>query len=120
VTEYQTVIEEGITLTAYTLEFTEYLQHCFELLDAGNEDQILSDPFYQREDGKPPLTDEEIDTVIVALDAEYEYELGTYPGYHRNRSGANALPEFHRLSPRARRSMVEGIARIIEKYRVPA
>lgn len=110
-------IEEGVTLSAYTLEFTDYLQQCYLLLDAGQEDHILADPFYVRADGRAPLTDAQVDAVIAALDHEYEVELGTYPGYHRNRSGANALPEFHRLSPRARRAMVEGIDRIVEKYR---
>jgi hypothetical protein len=115
--EHSARVEEGVTLSPYTLEFTEWIQHCFEMLNSGQEDRIISDPWYQRTDGRPPLTDEQVDTVIEALDKEYEYELGTYPGYHRNRSGANALPEFRRLSPRARRAMVEGIDRIISKYR---
>jgi hypothetical protein len=114
---YETRIEEGVTLTSYTLEFTEWIQHCYALLEAGEEDRIISDPWYERTDGRPPLSDEEIDRVVAALDKEYEYELGTYPGYHRNRSGANALPEFHRMSSRARRAMVEGIDRIISKHR---
>ncbi len=117
---YAARIEEGVTLSPYTLEFTDWIQHCYELLEAGEEDRIMSDPFYERADGKPQLTDEEIDAVIAALDQEYAYELGTYPGYHRNRSGANSLPEFNRMSPRARRAMVEGIDRIITKHRAPA
>jgi hypothetical protein len=114
---FETRIEEGVTLTPYTLEFTNWIQHCYDLLEAGQEDRIISDPWYERADGRPPLTEEEINRVVEALDKEYEYELGTYPGYHRNRSGANALPEFHRMSPRARRAMVEGIDRIIAKHR---
>src|SRR5947208_158001 len=98
--DYTTRVEEGVTLSPYTLEFTDWIQHCYDLLEAGEEDRIFSDPFYERTEGRPPLTDEEIDAVINALDQEYAYELGTYPGYHRNRSGANALPEFNRLSPR--------------------
>ena len=117
--EYTTRVEEGVTLSPYTLEFTDWIQQCYELLEAGAEDRIFSDPFYERTDGRPTLTDEEIDAVINALDQEYAYELGTYPGYHRNRSGANALPEFNRMSPRARRAMVEGIDRIVSKHRAP-
>jgi len=116
--EYQTRIEEGVTLSPYTLEFTDWIQHCYDLVEAGEEDRIISDPWYERAEGRDPLTEEQIDAVIDALDKEYEYELGTYPGYHRNRSGANALPEFHRMSPRARRAMVEGIDRIIAKHRI--
>jgi hypothetical protein len=119
-TEYEPRTEEGIHLSSYTLEVTEWIQRCYELLDAGDEDRILSDPFYERANGKPPLTDDEIDAVIKALDDEYAHELGTYPGYHRNRSGATALPEFHRMSPRARRAMVEGIDRIVSKHRAGA
>jgi len=115
--EYTARVEEGVTLSAYTVEVTAWLQHCYELLEAGDEDRILSDPWYERADGAPPLTDDEVDAVIDALDQEYEYELGTYPEYHRNRSGANSLPEFRRLSPRARRAMVEGIDRIVNKHR---
>jgi len=118
--EYIGRVEEGVTLSAYTVEVTAWLQHCYELLEAGDQDRILSDPWYERADGRPPLTDDEVDAVVSALDQEYEYELGTYPEYHRNRSGANALPEFHRLSPRARRAMVEGIDRIVNKHRPPA
>jgi hypothetical protein len=114
--EYTTQVEEGVTLSPYTLEFTAWIQHCYDLLEAGQEDHILSDPWYQRPGGRPMLTDDEVDKVIAELDKEYEVELGTYPGYHRNRSGANALPEFHRLSPRARRALVEGCDRIITKY----
>jgi hypothetical protein len=114
--EYSARVEEGVTLSPYTLEFTDWIQHCYDLLEAGQEDRIISDPWYTRPSGRPMLTDEEIDKVISELDREYEVELGTYPGYHRNRSGANALPEFHRLSPRARRALVEGCDRIITKY----
>jgi hypothetical protein len=114
---YPPRVEEGVTLSSYTLEFTAWIQQCFELLEAGQEDRILSDPWYERADGRPSLTDAEVDAVIEALDKEYQFELGAYPGYHRNRSGANALPEFHRLSLRARRAMVEGIDRIVAKYR---
>jgi hypothetical protein len=104
-------VEEGVTLNDYTLEFTEFLQHCFALLEDGREDQILSDPFFDS-----GISDEQVDAVIAALDAEYEHELGTYPGYHRNRSGANALPEFHRLSPRGRRALVEGALVIKQRH----
>jgi hypothetical protein len=116
--EYSARVEEGVTLTAYTVEVTAWLQHCYDRLEAGEEDHILSDPWYERADGRSPLTDEEVDAVIEALDHEYEYELGTYPEYHRNRSGANSSPEFHRLSPRARRAMVEGIDGIVAKHRL--
>lgn len=104
-------VEEGVTLNDYTIELTAWLQRCFDLLEAGCEDQILSDPFFES-----GISDERVDAIVEALDNEYAFELGTYPSYHRNRSGANALPEFHRLSPRGRRALVEGALVIKRKY----
>lgn len=114
--EYVDTTEEGVTLSAYTNEITAWLQRCFRMLEDGEEDRILvSDPFFES-----GLSDELIDQVIAALDAEYAHELGTYPSYHRNRSGANALPEFHRLSARGRRALVEGALLVKQKYTTPS
>jgi hypothetical protein len=107
-------IEEGVTLSAYTLDVIEYLQDCFEKLEAGQEDLILSDPFYVPHDG--PLSDEKIDRLIAAIDEEHDKEINSFPDYHRRRSGANAKPEWHRLSPRARRAVAEGCMRILEEH----
>lgn len=109
--DYEARVEEGVTLTPFTLEFTAWIQHCFDAMEVGQEERIMSDPFFDS-----GISDELVDEVIEALDKEYEHELGTYPGYHRNRSGCNALPEFHRLSPRGRRALVEGCLRIKRKY----
>lgn len=109
--------EENVLLEDDVLEVIAYLQDCFEKLDRGDEDMILGDPFYQRSGGKPPLSDEEIDRVVAAIDAEFTQELGSHPDYHRNRSGANASPAFDRLAPRARRAMVEGLDAILSRHR---
>src|SRR5437016_5161755 len=111
------IVEEGVLLTDDVLEVIAYLQDCFEKLERGDEHLILGDPFYQRPDGKPPLTDDEVDKVIAAIDEEFTFEIGTYPGYHRNRSGASAPSDFHRLSPRARRAMVEGLDAILTRHK---
>lgn len=108
-TEYEARIEEGVTLSAYTLELTAWLQHCFDQLEKG--DELYADPFFDS-----GISDERVDAIIEALDAEYAFELGTYPTYHRNRSGANAPPEFHRLSPQGRRALVDGCLAIKRKY----
>jgi len=118
--EYVERIEESVTLSPQTLEITDYLQFCYEAMEAGEEDRITSDPFYTRTGDRAPMTQETADAMIEGLDAEYATELGTYPGYHRNRSGANALPEFSRLSPRARLAMAEGIDAIAERYELKA
>jgi len=112
------MVQEGVVLTDDVLEIIAYLQDCFEKLDRGEEHLILGDPFYQRANDKPPLTDEEVDKVIAAIDEEFAFEIGTYPGYHRNRSGANAPADFRRMSPRSRRAMVEGLDAILTRHKL--
>lgn len=114
--EYETIVEEGVTISGYVLEFIEYIGNCFDLLEDGREDEIFCDPFYVRDENREYISDEKVDEVINAIDAEYTYEIGTYPSYHRNRSNSNATADFSRLSKSARRGMVEGIDRIISKW----
>jgi hypothetical protein len=106
-------IEEGVYLDDVVIEVIAFMQDCFNRLERGEEDMILADPFFERPGGKPPLTDDEIDRIIAAIDSEFVHEITNYLDYHRNRSGANAAPEFTRMSPRARRAMVEGIEAIM-------
>ncbi len=108
--------EGGITISDQTEEITVYLQDVLEKLERGEAHMILADPFYRRANDKPPLSDDDVDRIITAIDSEYEEELGKYPQYHRNRSGANALPEFSRLSPTARRAVCEGLDAITQRY----
>jgi hypothetical protein len=110
------IIEEGVYLDDVVIEVIAFMQDCFDKLERGEEDQILADPFFERPRGKPPLTDEEIDGIISAIDSEFTHEITNYLDYHRNRSGANAAPEFARMSPRSRRAMVEGIEAIMELH----
>ena len=111
-------VEEGVTLTPYTCAVTDYLQHVFELLEAGAEDRFMSDPWFQRTDGLPPLSDEDVDRVIEAIDAEFATELRFYASYHLQRSGATTTPDFQRLSSRARRAVAEGLDAIVAQYTV--
>ncbi|MEA2639153.1 MAG: hypothetical protein QOF51_547 [Chloroflexota bacterium] len=119
-TSAQGRVEEGVHLSPYTCEITDYLQHAFELLDAGDEDRIIGDPWFTRDDGLPPLSDEDVDRVIAAIDSEFETEIRIYASYHLNHSGANWVPEFNRLSPRARRAVVEGLDAILARYKPEA
>lgn len=110
------VIEEGVYLDDVVIEVVAFMQDCFAKMDRGEEDMILADPYFERPGGKPPLTDEEIDRIITAIDSEFTHEITNYLDYHRNRSGANTAPEFARMSPTARRAMVEGIEAIMEQH----
>jgi hypothetical protein len=110
-------VEENVKLSAFTVAVIDYLQHVFEMLDAGRERDIISDPWFTRRDGLPPLTESAIDRLIAAIDEEFAVEIGSFAGYHRNRSGATATPDFHRLSPAARRAVAEGLDAIVSRYR---
>lgn len=108
------VTDENVVLSGYVLDMTEFLQDCFEKLEEGHEDLILSDPFYTPRGG--PFSDEKVDRLIAALDEEYGKEIDNYRAHHLQRSGANAKPDWHRMSKRARRAVAEGAARIIEEW----
>ena len=110
--------EEGVDLADDVIEIIDYLGQCFDLMEAGKD--IMGDAFYARSGERPPLTDEEVDRVIAAIDAEYAFEIGTYPGYHRNRSGSNAIADFSRLNPQNRRAMVEGLDSILQRHKAKA
>lgn len=105
------VTEEGIMLSPFTQDCTEWLQHCFECLERGED--ILSDPFYQP---RRAISDASVDNLIQALDEEFDKEMDGFPAYHFRRSGANKKTEWHRLSARNRRALVEGLHRILEEH----
>ena len=109
------IVEEGVVLPDMVLEVIEYMATCFDTMEAGEE--IRGDPFYQRAEGKPFLTDDDVNRVIAAIDSEYAFEIGTYPGYHRNRSGSTAVADFSRLSQHSKRAMVEGLDAIIARHK---
>jgi hypothetical protein len=95
-----------------------WLQTCFELMEAGKEDQIPANFHYESERGQ--LTDDYVDRIIVKIDDEFVYELEKYPDYHfRNADGANVPPEFHRLGSKARRALVEGLDRALGNEKKP-
>lgn len=108
------IVDEGVTITGFTLDMTDYLQDCFDKLEAGQEDLIMADPFYTPRGG--PFSDEKVDRLIAALDEEYGKEIDNFRDHHAGRSGANTKPEWHRLGPRARRALAEGCMRIIEEW----
>lgn len=90
----------------------DWLQLCYEFLEAGEEGKIPSNLFYQSRRGV--LTDDYVDRMIAKIDGEFVYELTKYPEYHyRNADGANTPPEFHRLGRNARRALVEGLDRAL-------
>jgi hypothetical protein len=112
--------EEGVDLRDVVVETIDYLQDVLERLDTGREHEILADPYYVRPHGKAPYTDEQVDRVIAAIDSEFYTEISEQATYHRNRSGANATPDFWRLSQPARRAVVEGLEAIKTRHQKKA
>jgi len=110
----QSEYEGSTEIKGFSLDMIDYLQFCFEKLEAGLESEITIDPWYEPESG--PLTDEKVNEVVEAIDKEFNHEIDNFPSYHYRRSGANAKPEFHRMGPAARRAMVEGLLRIKEEW----
>lgn len=108
------VVENGVTITGETQDITDWMQECFEKLEGGHEQDILSDPFYTPRTGA--LDAERVDQLIAELDREFALEIDQFPDYHDRRSGANAKPEWSRMGPTARRAMAEGFCRILEAW----
>lgn len=111
------VIMEGITLSDYTVAIIEYLQRCYDSMEAG--EAIPGDPFFKRDLGKPDFSDADVERVVAAIDAEFHHEITTYAGYHKNRSGADHDTEFSRLSLQDKRAMVEGLDYIAREFPPP-
>ena len=95
-----------------TLLVIEWLQECYLLMESGEEERIPRYLDFHSRAGV--LTDDYVDRVVEAIEAEFVHELTQYPEYHfRNADGATTPPEFTRLSKEARRAMVEGLHKIL-------
>ncbi len=108
---------ENTWISPYHAETIWAVQEVFDALEGGKAAYLTPDPFYQRADGKPPFSDEDVDRIIAALDEEYDHEMRVYTSHHLSRSGATERPELHRLSPPARRYLVELLDAIQVKHR---
>lgn len=99
-------------------EVIAWLQHCFEMLESGQEDQISYDIFYRSPKfANGIIPDDYTNRIIKTIEAEFVYELARYPGYHfQHADGATHPPEFTRLSMQGRRSLVQGLDKILAKY----
>jgi hypothetical protein len=106
---------ETLWIAPEEAEITMALQAAVEALELGQADYLTPDPFYVRGE-LPPLSDEDVDRLIAALDEEYDQEIRMYAGWHRSRSGAVEQTDLHRLPPRARRYLAEQIDAICVKH----
>ena len=107
------VTVEGVVLTDEELTIIACIQEVLDLFEAG-EEEIQSDPSFVWP-GEPP-SDERVEEIIAALDEKFAHEIQTYPGYHRNRSGATTTPDFHRMPIFVKRILVERVKAIFMAY----
>lgn len=98
-------------------EVIAWLQFCYEMLEAGQEDRIPYDPFYKSSRfPEGVITDDYVERVVKVIEAEFVFELIRYPAYHfQHADGATVPPEFTRLSSQGRRAMVQGLDRLISR-----
>lgn len=73
----------------------------------------LPDPNYQRPDGRPPWTEEELDELIRDLDHEVDCEVNRAPG---TSVGARAGPGFCRLALPQRLALAQQLEQQLEGY----
>lgn len=99
-----------MSVSKKTEEVISWLQECFLLKEAGRP--LPRNFNYKSKKGI--LTDEYVERLVAKVEAEFVYELDKYPDYHyRNADGANAPPRFTEMSLEDKRSMVEGLDRIL-------
>lgn len=112
-------VEEGITVHGHSLDCMDYLHEVLGMMESGQADRLVPDPFYRSRNWDGVIPEERIDRLIEALDAEFAVEIGNHPQYHRNRSGATHTPDFCRLTATQRRAVAEELDRINARYEEP-
>lgn len=83
-------------------------------MDAGTAHLRRPDPDYVRPEGKEPWTEDELDRMMRAIDAEIDQEVNRAPG---TSVGAKAGPEFHRLAVPQRLALAQQLADTIAQHR---
>lgn len=92
------------------------LEECFQLLETGQAERLNADPYYERPQGRPPMTDSDVDRLIEALDEEFGSEIERFPDYHKRRSGSTRKPDWSRLTTSQRRGLANRVDAIIARY----
>lgn len=91
------------------------LRDFYQALEEGRAASMEPDWDYQRRNGKPPWTDEEIDRIIAIIDFEIEHEIAQRPTYWADR-GWHQPTDFKRLEPLQRRALVQFIDKALAKF----
>jgi len=112
--------EEGPRLQAVD-EITEWLQSIWRLMSQGRINTLRPAPVYDR---RPLLTDDKVEDAVFAIENVFAFELENYPGWHQDAQKIKAnqhlvTPGFTGLPSLQKRALVEGVDRIMQKYRTP-
>ena len=81
-------------------------------MESGTASMRFPDPNYVRPNGKALWTEEELDKIILDIDAEIDIEVNRTPG---TSVGADAGPGFHRLEMPQRLALVQQLETMLEE-----
>lgn len=100
-------------------EVTAWLQSIWRLMDQGRINTLRPVPTYDR---RSLLPDEKIEEVALAIEGVFAYELENYPSWHQDAQQIKSnqhlvTPGFAGLNLLQKRALVEGVDRILQKYR---
>ena len=103
-------------------EVTAWLQSIWRLMNQGRIDTLRPVPTYDR---RTLLTDAKVEDTVHAIEGVFAYELENYPGWHHDAQQIKpnqhlVTPGFIGLNLLQKRALVEGVDRILQKYRVGA
>ena len=101
-------------------EVTDWLQSVWRLMAQGRINTFRPVPVYER---RKLLPDSKINEIAAAIEDVFAYELDNYPGWHSDAQQIRpnqtlVTPGFSDLPPFQKRALVEGVDRILQKYRV--
>ncbi|MBP6979824.1 hypothetical protein KBB41_02145 [Candidatus Curtissbacteria bacterium] len=103
-------------------EVTAWLQSIWRLMNQGRINTLRPVPTYDR---RQLLPDDKVEEVALAIEGVFAFELENYPGWHQDAQQIKpnqhlVTPGFTGLEPLQKRALVEGVDRILQKYRVGA
>jgi len=101
-------------------EVTAWLQSIWRLMNQGRINTLRPVPTYDR---RQLLPDDKVEEVALAIEGVFAFELENYPGWHQDAQQIKpnqhlVTPGFTGLEPLQKRALVEGVDRILQKYRV--
>jgi hypothetical protein len=97
----------------------ECLDEWFEAMDAGTAFSRLPDPMYQRPDGKPPWTDDELDNLMSTVIDDYVERQRAWATQKRQ-VAYSGHSGFTRLAPMQRLALAQDLERILLAHGVVA